>query len=209
MKNPLTIIQMAAGLLDKADDLDERHQRLAHRIQHGTMQLRSLVTNVLDLARLEAGPTLQLMPLDPKEVVEKALAEVEPLATDKAQTLCCELPATLPLVHGGNVTLLTRAVVNLLSNAVKYTPEAKSITVRACGQEDTVQIQVIDTGAARGAAPSVRPFLSRAEQQCPSRRHGAGVEHRQKYYRQASRPYYGRKYAWAGQHFYDQVAPSP
>ncbi len=145
MKNPLTVIQMAAGLFDKTGTLNDRQKDLANQIKQNAQRLRAMIVNVLDLARLKAGPTLRMKSLQPTDILRQALAEVEPLAKDKELQLCHAMPEALPTIQG-DAALLLRAMVNLLSNAVKYTPVGRSITLQACTTAQNLQIQVIDTG---------------------------------------------------------------
>lgn len=156
LKNPVTTIQMSAMLLDKAGMLNEKQQELLARMQRGSEQLRSLVTDVLDLARLEAGPALRMGVVDPNDVVAKALAEVETLADDKDLSLSVDLPPDLPTVRG-DAALLVRALVNLLSNGVKYTPREGRVAVCAQPQDGMLQFEVSDTG--RGIPADALPHL--------------------------------------------------
>ena len=156
LKNPITTVQMAAMLLDKAGPLNEKQRELLDRLEHGSKQLRSLVTDVLDLARLEAGPVLKMRAVAPDDVVARALTEVEALAADKGVALSVELPPHLPPVRG-DAALLTRVVVNLLSNGIKYTPAGGEVQVRARPQDGALLFEVRDTGY--GIPAEALPYL--------------------------------------------------
>ena len=145
MKSPLTAMQMALGLLDKTGPLNEAQRELIKKAERGLLQLRSLVTNVLDSARLEAGLALRITPVNLAEVIAKALAEVELLTVDKQQDLNSDYPSDLPMICG-DATLLTRALVNLLDNAIKYSPPDSQISVRAWSQNETIKVQIQDAG---------------------------------------------------------------
>jgi two-component system NtrC family sensor kinase len=156
LKNPITIIQMSAGLMEKIGPLSDAQREWLAKIQHGTERLRTLVTDVLDLARLEAGPALQASAVDVVEVVADALAEVEPLAVDKGHILTTDLAPGLPPIRG-DAALLTRVLTDLLSNAIKYTPDGGQVTVSVRQQNGLLQVEVMDTG--RGIPAEALPHL--------------------------------------------------
>ncbi len=156
LKNPITAIQLSVDLLEKVGPLTEEQHQFLDKTRRGAERLRTLVTDVLDLARLEARPALRASAVNPTEVILGALVEVEILATDKQQTLISDLPPDLPLIWG-DTELLTRALVNLLNNAVKYTPAGGQVTVRARPQDGVLQIEVSDTG--RGIPTEALPHL--------------------------------------------------
>jgi PAS domain S-box-containing protein len=145
LKNPIAAVQLSAGLMEKAGPLNEMQKEILAKMQRGGERLRSLVTDVLDLARLEAGPALRLGVVNPVEVIAEAISDVETLAADKGLTLMTDLPPALPSVRGDEA-LLGRVMANLLSNAIKYTSSGGQVTVYAQPKGDVVEVKVIDTG---------------------------------------------------------------
>jgi signal transduction histidine kinase len=125
--------------------LNEQQLERIMIIQRGAEQLRSLVTGVLDLARLEAGPALRLAALNLADVVSASLSEVEHLVTKNQQQFVVDTPHPLPSLMGDGA-LLQRALVNLLSNAIKYTPANGIIRLRAINTSASVSLEVIDNG---------------------------------------------------------------
>jgi len=156
LKNPIQVVQLGAALLEMDGPLNAAQLDRVQMIQRSAAQLSELVTNVLDLARLEAGPSLRLMALDPADVIQAAVSEMEHLATEKRHQLKVELPEILPSLMGDAV-LLKRVLANLLSNAIKYTPEGGQITLRAGLVDHTLQIEVVDNG--QGIPPEALPHL--------------------------------------------------
>jgi signal transduction histidine kinase len=145
LKNPIQVVQLGATLLEMDGPLNESQLDRIMIIQRSAQQLSNLVTDVLDLARLEAGPSLRLVLLNLEDVIKAALLEMEHLAAQKRQRMRSEAPADLPVLLGDQV-LLTRVLTNLLSNAIKYTPDGGTITVYARADQQTVEIDVADTG---------------------------------------------------------------
>jgi PAS domain S-box-containing protein len=156
LKNPIAAVQMSIGLMEKGGPLTEFQRELLDTTLRSTQRLRSLVTDVLDLARLEAGPAPRPSPVDPRRLVDEAIGELGPLARDKGQDLITVMPADLPPVCG-DVSLLTQALANLVSNAVKYTPKQGQITIRTRPAEDALQFEVTDSG--RGIPEDALPHL--------------------------------------------------
>jgi PAS domain S-box-containing protein len=156
LKNPIAAVQLSAGLMEKAGPLNEMQKEVLEKMQRGGERLRSLVTDVLDLARLEAGPALRLGVVNPIEVIAETISDVEALAADKGLALMTDLPPDLPPVRG-DAALLGRVMANLLSNAIKYTPSGGQVTVRAKPQDRMLQIEVTDTG--RGIPAESLPHI--------------------------------------------------
>ncbi len=156
LKNPIQIIQLGAALLEIDGPLNELQLERIKIIQRGTEQLSNLVANVLDLARLEAGPSLRLAPANPADIITASLAEVEHLVSKKQQQLTSHLAPDLPIIQSDG-KLLQRALVNLLSNAIKYTPPGGTITLHAALVENGLSIDVIDNG--QGIPADALPHL--------------------------------------------------
>ncbi len=156
LKNPIQVIQMGAAMLELDAPLSALQIEHVQMIERSAAQLSDLVTNVLDLARLEAGPPLRVVSVSPPDVIDAAMSEIEHLATEKGQDLTVELGPSLPPLMGDE-SLLRRVLTNLLSNAIKYTPEGGSITVRAHTTNGALNIEIADNG--QGIPADALPHL--------------------------------------------------
>lgn len=145
LKNPIQAVQFGAALLEMDGPLNEDQSDRVKIIQRSAEQLSGLVTDVLDLARLEAGATQQMQAIDAGIVLDEALSEVEHLALNNNQVLELNFPDDLPLLWG-NQALLVRALVNLLGNAIKYSPAGGTIGVHAELDRPSMRISVSDQG---------------------------------------------------------------
>jgi two-component system sensor histidine kinase KdpD len=126
------------GLALSEADRDELLET-ADESLHG---LASLVTNLLDASRVEAGVLgVSLAPTELDDVVPPALDE---LALGPGQVEL-DLPAAVPPVLADGV-LLQRVLVNLLGNAVRYSPAGRPPVLAASEFGGTVQLRVIDHG---------------------------------------------------------------
>jgi signal transduction histidine kinase len=131
--------------------LNDRYKTYAADINHAGKHLLSIINEILDLSKVEAGKLeLQAEPVDLKELVAKCLHLVAGRASQAQVEVTAELPARLsPLV--ADPRLLRQIVLNLLSNAVKFTPPGGRVTATVKSQGTRVTIAVADTGI--GIAP--------------------------------------------------------
>ena len=153
LKAPLaSMLETTKLLLDEVPgELNPRQRKLlALNLESGS-RLQSMITNVLDLARLDAGGVrYRMAPCDVERLMREAISEVEALAEKKSLDASLEVAPGLPRVVGDE-NLLRRAFSNLMSNAVKFSPEHSRMGVRLypLRTRDEVAKRL---GAARAAA---------------------------------------------------------
>ena len=158
LRTPLATIRAAAGtILDRHLQISDDDRRAsADAIDREAEHLNRLVTNLLDLSRIEAGALrADLEPLDLDEVVDPI---VERLGDRLAgRTLTMELPRAIPPVLADPV-FLDQVVTNLLENAAKYVPAGAAIRLRATAGDGKVRLTVEDSGPGVPAAALPRLF---------------------------------------------------
>ena len=154
LRTPLNAIigfaeMMAIGYLG---DLTERQRDYASNIQQSGEHLLRLVSDILDLSRLETGRLeLQIEDCDLEAVAATAMAMVEPQARQNGVTL--HLQAGEKTVRADR-RALTQILVNLLGNAVKFNRPGGSVTVSSVAEAHVVRISVTDTGIGMNEAES-------------------------------------------------------
>ncbi|MDZ8139723.1 MAG: PAS domain S-box protein [Nostoc sp. DedQUE04] len=117
-------------------------------------RLTSLINDVLDIAKMEAGKVeWQMQPIDPSELLDWATNSTAGLFETNGLQLVSEIEPGLPQIVGDRNRLL-QVLINLISNAVKFT-ESGCVTCRVKQGDDGVCISVIDTGI--GIAPEDQP----------------------------------------------------
>ncbi len=145
LRTPLASITGAASTLRSQGDklAPETRQDLLDSIADEAERLSRLVSNLLDMTRLQSGVELRrdLYPLE--EIVGAALQRMERQLGGRQVTT--SLPETLPLVYADDV-LLGQLVLNLLENATKYTPEGTPIELVAESLSDSVVLEIRDHG---------------------------------------------------------------
>lgn len=131
---------------------DARYKGYAADILKSGQHLLSLINDILDMAKIEAGKmTLHYEAVDLTEVCEDAIRLMRGKAQDSGLSLTLEA-ADLPEVEA-DYRGLKQVMLNLISNAVKFTPEGGSITVSVRSAAfERVRIAVTDTGI--GIAPA-------------------------------------------------------
>jgi two-component system sensor histidine kinase KdpD len=150
LRTPLSSITGAASTLRSQGDLLEPgvREELLESIADEADRLGRLVSNLLDMTRLESGVELRrdLYPLE--EIVGSALHRMEHQLHHR--TVTTDLPDSLPLLYADDV-LMGQVVVNLVENAIKYTPAGTAIEIAAEAAADAVVLDVRDRGP--GFAP--------------------------------------------------------
>ena len=131
--------------------LPERALGFVRHIEQAGDQLLALVSDVLDLSRIEAGELhLEVVPFGLRSLLDAVRAMVWPQADAKGLALRLDVPADVPEQLMGDPLRLRQVLLNLLSNAVKFTASG-SVTLRvrvpvAEPGRPWVLISVADTG---------------------------------------------------------------
>src|SRR3984957_17682800 len=145
LRTPLTVlVGLAESLALTKPPLSPEQLESAEAIQDEARRMSTLVSNLLDMARIESGEVklnLQWQPLE--EVVGSALNAAHSLL--KHHLVEVHLPRNLPLIHI-DALLIERVLVNLLENASKYTPPGSKIMMAAEIVGDQLSVSVSDNG---------------------------------------------------------------
>lgn len=145
LRTPLTVlVGLAESLALTKPPLSPAQLETAEAIQDEARRMSALVSNLLDMARIESGEVklnLQWQPLE--EVVGSALNAAH--STLKQHVVDVHIPRDLPLVRF-DALLIERVLVNLLENAAKYTPPGSTVTLAAEVIADQLSVSVSDNG---------------------------------------------------------------
>jgi signal transduction histidine kinase len=165
LRTPLTSIRSFSEILFDNPDLGvgDRRKFLAVIVKESE-RLTRLINQILDLAKMEAGSLdWEMESLDPREVVEEAIAITSALFAERASRLEVQIAPELPTVYADRDRLI-QVLVNLLSNAAKFCAEkAGQVVVTAENQPEGLQISVADNG--RGVPPENRQLIFEKFQQ--------------------------------------------
>ena len=152
LQNPLTDAQMGIHLVleGSAGPLTEKQQEILQASRDETALLSRLVHEMLDLARLDAGPALNRVPARPSAVIGEAVDAMRLQVEARGVNLIVEVPPDLSHVLMDR-RQIARVITELLSNSLAATPAGGTITVAAAPAGDDLAIAVTDTGG--GIAP--------------------------------------------------------
>jgi signal transduction histidine kinase/ActR/RegA family two-component response regulator/HAMP domain-containing protein len=152
LRTPLNaIIGYSTAMLRKdADPITKEQLTGLEKIQRNGKHLLQLITNILELSKLEnSGQTLSIDEESVENVINQSMSVVEPQLVRKKLKLKKEIEENLPVLRT-DILKVRQILVNLLWNAVKFT-EKGSIALRVYGNRKQVHFEVKDTGV--GIAP--------------------------------------------------------
>lgn len=135
---------LAEAILSSADD-PESVQRFAERMLKESSRLSSLISDIIDLSRLQGDdPLVRAAVFDVDGVIGQAVDEIRPFAEARAIEFVVSGAPGAELL-GDRDQILT-ALRNLMSNAVTYSPDHTRVSVTARAEDSTVEIAVKDQG---------------------------------------------------------------
>jgi signal transduction histidine kinase len=145
LRTPVSVIlSNAETLADGAIEDRARRDAFLQAIVRNADRLSRLITDLLDLARIEAGRyPIELEPIPLAEVVDDVVATLRTRAEERGQTLTTEIPDVEVVA---DERALEHVLGNLLDNALKYTPPGGHVVVRARQDGDLARIEVADDG---------------------------------------------------------------
>ncbi len=144
LRNPLATVHGFATLLG-LENLSNRGRKNLARLLQGVEHIQTLIQDLLDLARIEAGVDEQVEPCNLAEIAAEIIAEFELQLAEKEISLTTDLPDDLSPVSG-NPLRLSQVVANLVSNAVKYTQKGGRVFVGVSQEEAEIHLRVVDNG---------------------------------------------------------------
>jgi PAS domain S-box-containing protein len=150
LRTPLNaILGLSESLGEQiAGPLNEKQQKYITTISESGHHLLSLINDILDLAKIEAGQiTLDINKVDVHQVCQASLRMIKQLAQKKNQDVLLEIGDGLGLMWADE-RRLKQMIVNLLGNAVKFTPEHGKIGLEVHGDQgaNKITITVWDDG---------------------------------------------------------------
>jgi two-component system sensor histidine kinase SenX3 len=149
LKTPATSLRLLAESLEETIDEDPVQARLfAAQLKKETQRLSRLITDLLDLTRLESEERVENpVPVDVRGVLMTVLARMRRVARKKNITLQWKrFGKAAQYTVRGDETQLTSMFTNLVDNAVQYTPPGGLVEVTGGFEGSEIVIQVSDTG---------------------------------------------------------------
>lgn len=148
-RTPLTSLRMAVHLLTEkgVGPLTEKQEDLLYAARSDCERLQSIVDELLDLSRIQAGRiALRLSTAAPEDLVKAAVDSHRAVASQRGVQLRAEALPGIGQV-AVDVDRIQLAFTNLLQNAIRHSPAGGAVTVRAHASDEVVRFEVIDAGS--------------------------------------------------------------
>jgi PAS domain S-box-containing protein len=143
--------------------------------ENSTDRIQRLVSSLLDVNRLESGQPVADQKVVPTiALIERAVADVEPVAKGRRQTISLDLPRELPPLWV-DADMARRVLINLMENSVKFTPLDGKLEVGARPEGDWVHIWVKDNGPGIPASEQQRIFDKFTRLRGSQKQNGLGI----------------------------------
>ncbi len=157
-------------------EVPEKIRDVLERVQQSGRHLLSLINDVLDISKMEAGQlTLSLTDYSMKDVLYSVLTAVESLVAEKKLALGVMVPPDLPLGKGDE-RRIAQVLLNLVGNAIKFTEEGE-VRVQATTAEGMFVVSVSDTGPGISEADQRKIFeeFQQADTSSTRKKGGTGL----------------------------------
>ena len=147
LKAPLTAIQgfLWVMLGGYSGEITDKQKNMLERSSYRIKELLNLISDLLDIPRIDTGQIVpEMKPVSLSQVVKASMGDLRDQAKQKGVKLKAELPPALPKIYG-SAPRLQQVITNLMNNAINYTPEG-SVIIRINEGDKEIQVEVMDTG---------------------------------------------------------------
>jgi len=181
LKTPLTSIMGCVERLllhrEKVGPLNDRQQKYLSYIQEDSRILRTLIDDLLDISRIEAGNfELKLTELNVQTEIERDIRTVQNQFAEEPIDVVVNIPSGLCPVRADGLRF-SQIVTNLVCNAYKYSPAGSTITITVSQTSGFIQIDVADQGMGLSPADQPKVFTKffRADNSSTRKQSGTGL----------------------------------
>ena len=156
LRSPLTAILGYVDLIQRAGSVNEAQADFIRRVRTSVQIINDLITDLLDLGRIEAGFDSQKEIVALNRLLRMVAESLRPNVETKHLTFELLLPDE-PLNVWGNLMRLRQMFGNLVENAIKYTPLNGLVRVMALAEGEQIIVMITDTGI--GIPPADQPYI--------------------------------------------------
>jgi PAS domain S-box-containing protein len=158
LRTPLAAMLGFSDLLEMREPREDQLSAI-DAIQRAGSHLLSLVNDVLDIARIEAGrEILSLQPLDVRTILEECIGLVAQTANERDVTISMHVDGTERVYVRADRQRLVQVILNLLSNAIKYGAEGGHVVAGVAVRDGAVEVDVSDDGPGLDESQKARLF---------------------------------------------------
>ncbi|HZD10022.1 MAG TPA: GAF domain-containing protein [Candidatus Binatia bacterium] len=174
LRAPLNSISGFATSLAEVGPLNERQSEFVERIVHSSERMMSLVSALLDLARVDSRMEQVRQSCDLTRIVRSVLTDLQGQAMTRKIELALDCPEHVTPIQG-DPTQLRQAVSNLVDNAIKYSERGQTVQVSLHNNDEHVLVRVSDRGPGIPAADIPHIFEKFYQVKGENQREGAGL----------------------------------
>ncbi len=152
LRSPLSVIHDQLGMVIKASDSEksgksEKNQYLIGRARDKTKNLISLIGDLLDISRIEAGnECLEPVKVNAEDILKKIVEFQDVQARKKNLSIELKLPDKKTPSLICDPTALESIFGNLITNAIKYTPDGGKISIKLDSRDENIRVTIKDNG---------------------------------------------------------------
>lgn len=156
-RSPLTAIKGYASFLEESTNIPQAERRFISNIRQSAEHLVELVSDFLEVARLQSGQLkVDKQLVDVRATVSTTVENLSGMAKDKGLQLLYD-PGNKPVMFETDASRLLQVLTNLVTNAIKYT-KSGSVTLTCAEDYRSVIIRVMDTGMGISAEDQQKLF---------------------------------------------------
>jgi two-component system NtrC family sensor kinase len=145
LRSPLAAILGYVELVEQSGKLNEQQTEFVRRVYISIDHITNLITDLLDLGRIEAGLDASKEPAQIPVLAKYAADSIRSFADSRAVNLEESLSENVPVVKGDPLRL-RQMIGNLLENAIKYTPQGGKVSIDCMAEDEQIILRVRDTG---------------------------------------------------------------
>lgn len=156
-RSPLTAIKGYASFLEESKTLEPEDRRFANNIKISAERLVVMVSDFLEVARLQSGKlSIKTTSVELDKVIQQVVIDLQIMATSKGLSLVFKKNESL-VVCNTDADRMTQVLTNIITNAIKYTEEG-AVEIECVDLHNEVVIRVKDTGSGISAADQQKLF---------------------------------------------------
>ncbi len=145
LKQPLAVMNGYIELLLMHKKLDTTGLSFVEMVRKSILNMRQLIDDLLDLAKIESGVQLNLESINASELIGDCVDSLQPSIMTKEMEILIDIPDETPPLLADHARL-QQVLLNLIGNAVKYTQPEGKVKVMVEPKETTLRILIQDNG---------------------------------------------------------------
>jgi two-component system phosphate regulon sensor histidine kinase PhoR len=145
LRSPLTAVYGFIGLIDRVGPINQQQAEFIQHIQSSLQHITSLINDLLELGRLEAGYDVTMEEVNLGDILNQSLGNLEFQYNEKMQYVELKIADDIPPVLG-NPLQLQRMGTNLIENAIKFTHSMGKVDIRLRVEGGQLILEVADNG---------------------------------------------------------------